>query len=162
MCVHSFKDSHAPPIVWIIKCTIVNRIYTCSLNSFEDVNQQRMFLYAYLTQHRSNIGAFLRKATEQHPPTHLRAVSHYGHPSREAMGLNGQTLLREKRNGLKVANNIHELEPSASHNVQPPKAKPKVQSSKEEGASHFIPCPKQPLQSTSRNLVNFFFVYEKN
>ena len=36
----------------------------------------------------------------------LRATSHYGRPSREAMGLNGQTLLRVQRNGLKITNKI--------------------------------------------------------
>jgi hypothetical protein len=32
----------------------------------------------------------------------LRADSHYGHPSREAVELSGQTLLRVQRNGLKI------------------------------------------------------------
>jgi hypothetical protein len=36
----------------------------------------------------------------------LRAASHYGRPSREAVGLSGQTLLRVQRNGLKIANQI--------------------------------------------------------
>jgi hypothetical protein len=43
------------------------------------------------------------------------------------MGLNGQTLLRVQRNGLKMANKLKELEPSFGHNVKPPKAKPRVQ-----------------------------------
>ena len=38
------------------------------------------------------------------PHTLLRATSHYGHPSREAVGLNGQTSLRVQINGLKIAN----------------------------------------------------------
>jgi hypothetical protein len=33
------------------------------------------------------------------------------------------------------------------HSVKPPKSKPK-------GASHFIPCSKQPLQSNNQDLVN--------
>jgi hypothetical protein len=36
----------------------------------------------------------------------LRAGSHYGRPSREAMRLSGQTLLRVQRNELKIANKI--------------------------------------------------------
>jgi hypothetical protein len=32
----------------------------------------------------------------------LRATSHYGRPSREAVGLSGQTLSRVQRNGLKI------------------------------------------------------------
>jgi hypothetical protein len=39
--------------------------------------------------------------------SHLfRAASHYGRPSREAVGLSGQTLLRVERNELKIANKI--------------------------------------------------------
>jgi hypothetical protein len=38
--------------------------------------------------------------------TGLRAASHYGHPSREAVGLSGHTLLRVQRNGLKIVNTI--------------------------------------------------------
>ena len=38
-----------------------------------------------------------------------------------------------------------------------------VQSSKEEGASHFIPCPKQALQCNCQDLFSFqFFFVEKN
>jgi hypothetical protein len=57
----------------------------------------------------------------------LRAASHYGRPSREAVGLNGQTLLRVQRNGLKIANKIKELEPLAGHSVKLTKAKPTIQ-----------------------------------
>jgi hypothetical protein len=33
----------------------------------------------------------------------VRATSHYNLPIREAVGLDGQTLLRVQRNGLKIA-----------------------------------------------------------
>jgi hypothetical protein len=36
----------------------------------------------------------------------LRVASHYGHPSQEAVGLNGQILLRVQRNELKLTNSI--------------------------------------------------------
>ena len=36
----------------------------------------------------------------------VRVASHYGRPSREAVELNGQTLLRVQRNELKIANKI--------------------------------------------------------
>jgi hypothetical protein len=36
----------------------------------------------------------------------IRAASHYGRSSQEAVGLNDQTLLRVQRNGLKIANKI--------------------------------------------------------
>jgi hypothetical protein len=36
----------------------------------------------------------------------LRAASHYGRPSQEAVGLNGQILLRVQKKGLKIANKI--------------------------------------------------------
>jgi hypothetical protein len=39
----------------------------------------------------------------------IRAASHYGHPSREAVGLNGQTLLNLQRVGLKTTNKIKEM-----------------------------------------------------
>jgi hypothetical protein len=40
-------------------------------------------------------------------------------------------------------------------------SKGQVQSPKKEGASHFIPCPKQFLQSNGQDLVSFFFFFEK-
>jgi hypothetical protein len=61
----------------------------------------------------------------------FRDASHYGHPSREAVGLLGV-----QRSGLQIANKIYELEPSAKHNVNPPKAKPKVQT-----FGHELPRP---------------------
>ena len=41
--------------------------------------------------------------------------------------------------------------------------KGQAQSPKEEGAFHFIPCPKQPLQSNNQDLVisNFFFLWKQ-
>ena len=33
---------------------------------------------------------------------------------------------------------------------------------KPEGSSHFIPCPKQPLQSNGEDLANDWFFHEKN
>jgi hypothetical protein len=39
-------------------------------------------------------------------------------------------------------------------------SKGQAQSPKEEGASHFIPCPKQPLQSNGQDLF-FDFLNEK-
>jgi hypothetical protein len=41
----------------------------------------------------------------------LGPLSHYGCPSREVVGLNGQTLLRVHNYGLKIDNKIHEFEP---------------------------------------------------
>jgi hypothetical protein len=40
------------------------------------------------------------------PTVTIRAGSHYGRPSREAVRLSGQTLLRVQRNELKIANKI--------------------------------------------------------
>ena len=36
----------------------------------------------------------------------LRATSHYGRQTREAMGVSGQTLLRVQRNGMKIGSKI--------------------------------------------------------
>jgi hypothetical protein len=36
----------------------------------------------------------------------LRAASHYGRPSREAMGLDGQTLSLVQENGLNITNKM--------------------------------------------------------
>jgi len=47
----------------------------------------------------------------------FRTASHYGCPSREAGGLNGQTSLGVQRNGLKVASIVHELESLQSRTV---------------------------------------------
>jgi hypothetical protein len=66
----------------------------------------------------------------------LSARSYYAHPSREAVVLNDQTLLRVQRNGLKIGNKIHELEPLARHSVKPPNAKLKVQT-----FGHELPRP---------------------
>jgi hypothetical protein len=60
-------------------------------------------------------------------------------------------LLRVQTNGLKK-DKIYDLEPSAKHSVKPSKGQ--AQSSKEERASHFMSCPKQPLQSNGPNIVN--------
>jgi hypothetical protein len=46
-----------------------------------------------------------------------RTASHYGCPSWEAGGLNGQTSLGVQRNGLKVASIVHELESLQSGTV---------------------------------------------
>jgi hypothetical protein len=100
------------------------------------------------------------------------------------VGLNGQNSLRVQKNGLKITNKIWELELSAGRSVKPRKAKFKVQTfdhehqrrvnfdgqyvkpskakpklmPKEEGASHSIPCPKQPLQSNGQDLVTFIII----
>jgi hypothetical protein len=42
----------------------------------------------------------------KHLHIQLRAGSHYGRPSREAVRLSGQTLLRVQRNELKITNKI--------------------------------------------------------
>jgi hypothetical protein len=46
------------------------------------------------------------EATPHVQITLLRADSHYGRPSREVVGLSGQTLLRVQRNGLKTLQHI--------------------------------------------------------
>jgi hypothetical protein len=51
--------------------------------------------------------------------------------------------------------NSHGLYNLDSHSVS-------LQRPKEEGAPHFIPCPKQPLQSNTQYLIGFlFFKWEK-
>jgi hypothetical protein len=44
---------------------------------------------------------FGHKLSTAQPPS-LRAASHYGRPSREAVGLSGQIVLRVQRNGLEI------------------------------------------------------------
>jgi hypothetical protein len=48
----------------------------------------------------------------------LRTASHYGRPSWEVVGLNGQTLWNVQRNGLKIINKIWDWEPSFGHSVK--------------------------------------------
>jgi hypothetical protein len=40
------------------------------------------------------------------PITLVRDATYHGLPSRDAVGVSGQTLLRVQRNGLKIANKI--------------------------------------------------------
>jgi hypothetical protein len=89
----------------------------------------------------------------------VRAVSYHGHPSQEAVGLNGQSLWRIQINGLKIANKIQELEPSVWHNVKPPKAKPKVQRKKEHPT--LLSIQNNPSNLTAKILSFFYFFCKK-
>jgi hypothetical protein len=84
---------------------------------------------------------------------HHRAASHYGRPSREVVGLNGQSLLRVQKNGLKIANKMWELELLAGYSVKPSKTKPKIQRKKEH------PLPKTISPSNGQDLVYLFFLF---
>jgi hypothetical protein len=54
------------------------------------------------------------------------------------------------------------LEPLVGLSVNFEASKGQAQSPQEEGASHFIPSPKQPVQSNGQDLVHFLFIfYEK-
>jgi hypothetical protein len=86
-------------------------------------------------------------------------VTHYGYPSQEAMGMNGQTLLRVQLNGLKMGNKIYELEPLAGHSVKPPKAKPEVQ--RKENPT-LVPTQSNPSNLMAKILSIFSWFYEKN
>jgi hypothetical protein len=87
----------------------------------------------------------------------LRAASHYGRPSREVVGLNGQTSLRVRRNGLRITNKIQELKPSAGHSVKPPKASIKVQR-EEEHPTLFL-SQNNPSNLTSKIMPIFIFEF---
>jgi hypothetical protein len=89
----------------------------------------------------------------------LRAASHYGCPNREAVGFNGQALLRVQRDGLKLANKIWELEPPTGLSVKPPKAKPKEQG-RRSIPLHSLP-KSNPSDLTVKILLVFEFLMEK-
>jgi hypothetical protein len=74
-------------------------------------------------------------------------------------GLNGQTLLRIQRNGLKIANKIQDLEPSARHGVKPPKAKPQVQRKNEHPT--LFPAQNNPNNLMVKILSVFYFFKKK-
>jgi hypothetical protein len=86
----------------------------------------------------------------------FRAASHYSRPSWEAVGMNGQTLLRVRWNGLKFPTKYRNWSLRAGI-VWSSKMKPS--SPKKDRASHFIPCSKHTLQYNSQNLVFFFFFF---
>ena len=115
----------------------------------------------------------------------LRVGSLYGHPSWKAVGFNGQTLLQVQRNGLikyggwspwlgtmwSLQRPSSESKPLAmkSHSLSTWTVivwsfQMSSWSPKEEGASQFIPCPKQPLQCNGQDLVNVCFSiwFQKN
>ena len=75
----------------------------------------------------------------------LRAASHYGRPSREAVGLNGQTLSRVQSNGLKIINKIWEFELLGGHSVKPSKAKSKVSKGRRSIPLYSLPKTTLPI-----------------
>jgi hypothetical protein len=75
------------------------------------------------------------------------------------MGLNGQTLLRVQRNGLKTPIIYRNWSLLAGHSVKPPKAKPKVQRKKKHPI--VFPAQNNPLQSNGQDLISFFNIFMK-
>ena len=60
---YSSKEYTGPPIVWTIKCRVVNKIWKRSPFSFKHVSLWYTFLDPHLTTQHSNIGVCSRQIT---------------------------------------------------------------------------------------------------